>query len=306
MSVSHDIGREGSRSNGTIPPLRSLLGTPPRRGQCKPPRPTASDHPAVAHVPSVEVAEGTHPLVLVLDELPTTRSRRSALMDALACLYGWLGVGADHHLAGLQQFAFPAALVEIEYPSCLLKEVGVPWEDPRTVLPGFDRVLGQPPSDRRRGRVAHTTLDNEAVDLRSTETRERNALLAWQLARDCLDLRDLFRGENDAGAPRVACPSNRPSAPQRNVFANAQRHQDSYPDAYRSAHSAHQQRRRAQAWRAGPPETSACNTQRHAQAHDTPWRSTRSSESVSPLLQRFATDNTTPPHNPTELTADST
>lgn len=254
----------------------------------------ASDHPAAAHVPRVQVAEGAHSLVLVLDELPTTRGRRGALVDALACLDRGLRVGAYHHVAGLKQLAFPAALVEIEYPSGLLQEVGVPWEDPRAMLPGFDRILGQPPSDRRRGRVADGTLNDEAVDLRSTETRERNAELTRQLARDRLDLRDLFRGENDAGAPRVVCPSTPPGAPQQSVFANARRHQDSYPAAYRSRHSARHQPRRAQAWRAEPPGADACSTQRHAQAHHAPVHSTRSSESAAPSPQRFATTDKTP------------
>src|SRR5215211_2933920 len=59
-----------------------------------------------------------------------------------------LGVGADHAVAGLKQLAFPAALVEVEDRAGLLKKLRVAREDPRALLPGLDRVVGQPATDR--------------------------------------------------------------------------------------------------------------------------------------------------------------
>ena len=44
------------------------------------------------------------------------------------------------------------------------------------------------------------------MQLRTTEARQRHAVRLGQLARDRLDLRDLFRGENDTVAPTVLDP----------------------------------------------------------------------------------------------------
>ena len=102
----------------------------------------APDHLAAAYLPGVEVGERAHALVLVLDELAmATRTGGLALMDSPAGLDRGLRIRTDHHVAGLQQLSLEAALVEVEHPAGLLEEVGVARKDPRTVLPGLDRVL---------------------------------------------------------------------------------------------------------------------------------------------------------------------
>jgi len=68
----------------------------------------------------------------------------------------------------------------------LLQEVGVAREDPGTLLPGLDRILCEPAPDRRCRRLADCALDDEAVQLSAREARQRHALPAGQLARDCL------------------------------------------------------------------------------------------------------------------------
>jgi hypothetical protein len=65
-----------------------------------------------------------------------------------------LRVGTDDHVAGLEQLALPAPRVQVKHPPGLLQKIGVAGEDPRTVLPRFDRILGEPAADRRRRRVA--------------------------------------------------------------------------------------------------------------------------------------------------------
>lgn len=100
----------------------------------------AHDLPA-PHIPGIEVGDGAEPLVLVLDQLPAAGLRRRGFVDPSAGLDRWLGISRDHHVAGLQQLALPAALVEVEHPPSLLQEVGVAREDPRTDLPRLDRVL---------------------------------------------------------------------------------------------------------------------------------------------------------------------
>ena len=63
----------------------------------------------------------------------------------------------------MQKLALPAALVEVEHGAGLLEEGRVDGEDPGAVLPGLERILGEPARDRRGRGVAHAPLDDEPV-----------------------------------------------------------------------------------------------------------------------------------------------
>jgi hypothetical protein len=204
-------------------------------------------------------------------------------MDALARLDRWLGVGADDHVAGLKQLALPAAGVEVKHPAGLLQEVGVARKDPRLVAPRADRVISEPAPDRRRRRLADGLLDDEAVDLRSTEARQRQPELLGQLARDRLDLRDLLRGENDAGDRTALCPQDPRCLRQRTVFASPRRDRRTYPRAERSRDWSDRQRRAAPVSRGPRPCTPTSGWPPDAQVHDAPARQARS---LSPRLPR--------------------
>jgi hypothetical protein len=140
-------------------------------------------------------------------------------VDPSARLDLGLLIGADHELAGLQQPALPAALVQVKHRAGALGEVRVAREQPRAVLPRLDRVLGQPPGDRRRRRNGHAPLDHQPMDLRTAEARDRQPVTGGKLAHDRLDLRDLFRGENDAGDPPAAHPASHQAQPHRTFVA---------------------------------------------------------------------------------------
>src|SRR6266550_2620818 len=60
-----------------------------------------------------------------------------------AGLDGWLGVDRDDPVAGPQRLALVKPLVQVEDDGGLGGEIRVAGKDPRLVLPGFDRVLGQ-------------------------------------------------------------------------------------------------------------------------------------------------------------------
>jgi hypothetical protein len=74
-----------------------------------------------------------------------------------------------------------------------------------------------------------TTLDHQAVQLNPGETRERQLVGARQLARDRLDLGDLFRGENDAVGPTALDPQAHPIAHSRTGIFAGQHCQASNP-----------------------------------------------------------------------------
>ena len=174
------------------------------------------------------------------------------------------------------------------------------------MLPGFDRVLGQPPADRRGRRVADAALDDEPMQLRTTEARERNAAALGQLARDRLDLGDLLRGGSGAGVPRVFCRSIPRSAPHRTVFATARRVRAASAAAYRSQRCSNRPRRTAQAWLATPHGADGNNTRHGAQARGAPHRSTRSDIGCGPPSPPEFAPLSITPSNRTEITAGTT
>ena len=90
--------------------------------------------------PRSEVAQRALALVLVLDLLALAGpgGQRGGL--AFACLDRRLLVGADDVVTGMQQFAFPAALVEVEDRAGTFGEAGVAGEDRGAVLPRLDGV----------------------------------------------------------------------------------------------------------------------------------------------------------------------
>jgi hypothetical protein len=167
----------------------------------------ASEDSAAAHVPGGQVGERSAPLVGVLDPLPArdVGGWRQRPMDPPPRLDRGLLVGADHILAGVQQPALEASLVEVEHPAGLVGEVGIGGEDPGAVLPRPNRVLAQPAHDRRLRDLGDAALDDEPVNVSRRATRERRAL-ARRLAGDGLDRGDLARGESGAAGRRAPCP----------------------------------------------------------------------------------------------------
>jgi hypothetical protein len=125
----------------------------------------AADQAAAVDIPGCQVTQRAAAVVVVLDTLRSSGRRRGGRGVALASLDLGLLVGADHRVAGVQPFALPPALVEIEHRPRLLEKARVAREDPRAVLPRADRVLGQPARDRRRRRLADRALDHQPVQL---------------------------------------------------------------------------------------------------------------------------------------------
>lgn len=193
-------------------------------------------------------------------------------------------IGADHVLVWAQALALERAGIQIQHPAGLLGKVGVAREDPGAGLPRLDRVLMQPPPDRRGRRLRHPALDHQAVQLNPGETRERQLVGARQLARDRLDLGDLFRGGSGAGAPRVSCRSTPRSAPRRSVFATGRRAPAASATGCRSRHCSVPQPRAARASPAEPPGADANSKPRDAPTRAAPHRSTRSDTGCAPAI----------------------
>ena len=109
---------------------------------------TASGQVAAVHVPGGEVAQRAATVIVMLDTLGTAWSGSGGLVGALPGLDLCLLVRADHVLAGVQQPALPAPLIQIENRAGTLQEPRVAREHPGAVLPRFQGVLSQPARDR--------------------------------------------------------------------------------------------------------------------------------------------------------------
>jgi len=163
----------------------------------------SAEEVGVVDVPGGQVGEGAAAAVVELDQGRAAGPGRERGVATTERLQLGLLIGRDHVLVRAQALAFEAPLVEVEHPRRLGGEVGVAHEQPGALLPGPDRVVVKPTPDRRGRGVGDTSLDHQPVQLSAREAAERQAVGGRQLAGDRLDLGDLLRGENGAGAPRV-------------------------------------------------------------------------------------------------------
>ena len=272
----------------------------------------AAEHPGTpapppADVKRSQIGERALALVAVFDPEPARAGGGwERLVDPPPRLDRRLLVRADHEVAGVEELALPASLVEIEHRAGPLEEVGGGREDPRAVLPGLERVLPQPAGDRRGRRLGDAALDHQPVQLSAGEARERDALLARQLAGDRLHLSDLFRGENDAGDPFASHPRAPRAAARRSVFASGRPPPCSSPAAHRSRRSSYPRPPTARASPSAPPGKDGCSRGHGARArfaHPDPAPPRKGCVPASP--HQFAAP-ATPPSSATGLTAGST
>ena len=78
-------------------------------------------------------------------------------------------IGTDHIIVGTERVALPPPGIQIEHPGGLGLEIGVTGKDPGPVLPGLDRIGGQPSvHGGRRDRLGYTAGDRLAARSVST------------------------------------------------------------------------------------------------------------------------------------------
>lgn len=114
-------------------------------------------------------------------------------MDATACLDRGFSLAQTTKSPGCKSFP-PTVAGRGRTPGLPARGRRVGRDDPRAVLPGLQRVLGQPAGDGRGGGLLTSALDDEPVQLSVQEARERQAVLFGQLAGD-RSPGDLLRGK---------------------------------------------------------------------------------------------------------------
>jgi len=97
---------------------------------------------SVASVESLAIHDRAHVPVFDAHGATGGGDKRGVLTRALLDA-GFL-IGAEHKVVRAQGFAGPAAFVEVENPSGLVRKVWVAWKDPASISPRTQRVLTEP------------------------------------------------------------------------------------------------------------------------------------------------------------------
>jgi hypothetical protein len=95
-----------------------------------------------------EVGKGAMALILELVEATASRAGRDRVMSTKQGLELALLISGDDVVPGVQAPALPEALIEVENPAGLLREVGIAREYPGAPRPRPDRVLRRIAPDR--------------------------------------------------------------------------------------------------------------------------------------------------------------
>jgi len=183
-------------------------------------------------IPGGEVAQRVLAFVLVLDALAAPDRGCGGQRGVLASprLDRGLLITADDVVAGMQQFAFPAATVEVEDTAGLDGELGIAGEDPGAVLPRPDRVFGEPAPDRHPGDLL---ADSARYRLVRAQTRtSAPAAPRWRRAARTPSglLQRAPLGGNVGGLPRLG----RSSRPARRCSKKRFRHCETTSRPYRT------------------------------------------------------------------------
>ena len=140
------------------------------------------------HIPGSQIGPSTEPLVLMLHTGKSMGLRSLCGMTAMSGLNAGFLVGANDTVVRVQRLAFPETFVEVQNSPCLQFKSGVAGENPSSVAPGLDGILGEPAPDRS---VANGSDESAAqdflLDLRDRVARQRQVLVARKLTGQSLD-----------------------------------------------------------------------------------------------------------------------
>ena len=187
---------------------------------------TASDNMGPVHVEGCEVGPGAAPLVFVFDTHLTARAGGHGGMGTVTRLDARLLVRRNDELVIVEGLALPSALIPIKDGCRLLSEPGVAGEEPGSMLPETNRVLGKPPPDRAATDGADLAgFLHIPRELRPAPSRRGHSVRRRQLTGESFDLHDDLWGETRGrpGRSRSSSPASRRSKKRLRHFATTSR-----------------------------------------------------------------------------------
>ena len=93
------------------------------------------------HIHGRQIGPSSQPLVFVFDLHRSTRLGWQGGMDTAAGLHAGFLIGRDDKFIILKRLSLPLPLVEIQDPTGFESKLGVPRENPTSMLPRTDRIL---------------------------------------------------------------------------------------------------------------------------------------------------------------------
>src|SRR5215210_4147928 len=160
---------------------------------------TAPEELRSMHVPGGQVSQRSFSFVLVFEPHEPFLLGWQGGLQAMASLDGGLLVGADHILLGTERLTLPSTLVEIQYPPCFMREVGIAGEDPRAMVEGPDGFFREPsPDGGPRDLGYETSLHRLPRYFPCAPAAQGNPAGCWQLTSEGLHLHPRFGGKRPA------------------------------------------------------------------------------------------------------------
>jgi len=169
---------------------------------------TAAEDFGAVNVPGSQIGPGAFAKVLVLDLRGAVRRGRQRRLFSASSLNTRLLVRRDHEVIRTQPSPLPNALVEVEDGAGFGSKIGIPREDPASMLPRPESVGAEPTPQRGAADFGDETLRNHVLaDLLNGETRQRKSEAVREFTGQRLNLDDEAGGKSGLYArPEVEFP----------------------------------------------------------------------------------------------------
>jgi hypothetical protein len=162
------------------------------------------------NIPSSYIGPGAFAKILILDPGGAIRSGLQRRLFSAPRLNTRLLVRRDHEVISTQWSAVPNALVEVEDGAGFGSKVGIPREDPASMLPRPESVGAEPTPQGGATDFGDEALRNHVLaDLLNRETRQRKSEAVREFTGKRLNLDDEAGGKSGLYARREAALPDR-------------------------------------------------------------------------------------------------
>src|SRR5918997_730971 len=188
-------------------------------------------------------------------------------------LDGGLLVGADHVLLTPKRRTLPPTFVEVQHPRSLIREVGIPRENPRAMVEGADGIFGKPPPDGGPRDMCHDVpSDCLPGHLLGAPTTQGHARGGRKLTGDGFHLHLRFGGKSSGACPNEV-DLRAPPNPPHGIACATSKPPEGWCKAERLSPCWGLLRRpKGRSWRESPPNRRRCENAPASAGWRTPLR----------------------------------
>jgi len=141
-------------------------------------------------------------------------------MTSIPSLDTGLFICGQNKFVVFERTSLPTPLIKIEDLSSFESELGIPWKDPGSMLPGPDGIFIEPsPYGATADGCNKTALTGILCNLIGTPARQGNLMNGRKFTGNRFNLDDQIWGEKTEDGPVEGAPPILRGVVQRNVFA---------------------------------------------------------------------------------------